>query len=170
MCVCVCVCVYVWRISFISFFPVINVADWFFHPMSFDTPKKVPVIVLFCSTAYDSHSLAPCANTPVLRSFQTDRTHAHSQRSRTSHRESIHSLSTNESISTGHRIYSIKECSHTCLICSFIVNRYEVRVGSSDTNTKTVQLHRADFDVLPMPINEQQPSWSNRFSVDVDGT
>ena len=50
------------------------------------------------------------------------------------------------------------------------MRRYDVRVGRSDTNTKTVQLPRADFDVLPQPINDQNPSWSDRFSVDVDGT
>jgi hypothetical protein len=47
--------------------------------------------------------------------------------------------------------------------------RYDVRVGKSDTRTKTVELPRADLEVLPVPINEQDPKWNDRFEVDVDG-
>ena len=50
------------------------------------------------------------------------------------------------------------------------VSTYEIKVGSSNTNTKTVTLPSSDLTVIPTPINIQNPDWGNTFNVSVSGT
>ena len=44
-----------------------------------------------------------------------------------------------------------------------------IDIGRSNTNTKTVQLPHDSMTVSPIPVNTQNPSWNDRFSVTVNG-
>lgn len=46
---------------------------------------------------------------------------------------------------------------------------FEIYVGNSNSPTKTVTLPASGMTVYPSAINPQNPAWSDRFSVSVDG-
>ena len=47
---------------------------------------------------------------------------------------------------------------------------YNIFVGNSNSNTKTITLPDTGITVYPTAINPQDPAWSDRFSVSVSGT
>lgn len=46
---------------------------------------------------------------------------------------------------------------------------YNIFVGNSNTNTKTITLPETGITVYPTPINPQDPGWNNTFKVSVSG-
>ena len=46
---------------------------------------------------------------------------------------------------------------------------YDIFVGNSNSGSKTITLPASGMTVYPTAINPQNPSWSDRFSVSVDG-
>ena len=51
----------------------------------------------------------------------------------------------------------------------FIGKKYTIKVGNSTSNVKTVTLDKENLSVSPIPVNKQDPRWTDSFSTSVVG-